>query len=80
MRGATLTRAHFVTLADAIVAMDLGKDSREEVIKHISKVCRAYNSDFDTNRFEDYINKKLVEKHLPPEYSILSRHDCGKQI
>ena len=64
MRGATLTRAHFVTLADAIVAMDLGKDSREEVIKHISKVCRAYNSDFDTNRFEDYINKKLVEKHF----------------
>jgi len=64
MRGAPLTRAHFVALADAIAAMDLGKDSREEVIRHISKVCRAYNGDFDTSRFEDYINKKLVERHF----------------
>jgi len=61
MRGATLTRAHFIALADAIAAMDLGKDSRKEVIKHISRVCHAYNSDFSTGRFEDYINKELVE-------------------
>ena len=59
MRGAPLTRAHFVALADAIAAMDLGKDSREEVIRHISKVCWDYNADFDSYRFNDYINKRL---------------------
>ncbi len=64
MKGATLTRAHFIALADAIADMDLGKDSREEVIKHIRKVCWDYNADFDSSRFEDYINKKLVEKHF----------------
>jgi len=58
MRGATLTRAHFIALADAIAGMDLGKESKEEVIKHICTVCYAYNNDFDEDRFKDYIKTR----------------------
>ena len=59
-----MTRKHFQALADcaAEIISNLNNPTdwdEQLVIREISAVCRQYNSNFDSQRFSDWVAKRL---------------------
>lgn len=65
----TLTRKHFIDLADVVAEMDnygLTGVQLEELTQAIGFICRKHNSNFDYTRFEDWVLDKLGRSEFYP--------------
>ena len=65
----SMTRKHFIDLADVVVEMDkygLNGTQLEELTQAIGFTCKKHNSNFDYTRFEDYILERLNREEFCP--------------
>ena len=58
-----LTRKHFIDLADVVVEQVRGSDMThgqiDRLVDSIAFVCRKHNSNFNYDRFRDYIESRI---------------------
>jgi len=60
-----MTRQHFQALAtmtaDIIVSINATKDQTIKIMDEIINVCHQFNSDFDANRFDEWVQDILIK-------------------
>ena len=55
-----MSRKHFVAIAEAIRFMDISAEAREVVAREMASTLRAFNSNFDRERFIEAATKPLA--------------------